>query len=288
MILRTFDISYVRVESEIEDDTEAKCEISADNIRENLSQSVGEVDARGEGVAVESDPTACVPSSISVSVSVSPPITEAEGSVLRSCESKPILESTPEVGVVAKRVRPSRWDTVKTPVGPDTSAAQVMLSTPPPPPPIFHPPTPAHSTVRPPSLLSAATAAPAPLSEQCNARPTDGGSSAPTSSAKALEEDLTSDHPGAADAELAEPEVEVVVLNGVRSDHIRLLCDGDGNVLGAQGDIVSTALERSGEAPPVEVVASTGKSHSLLCSYRAVSVSVFANLLRIIQAVING
>lgn len=53
VILRTFGLSHVRVESDIEDVSEAKSEISADNVEETLSHSVGEVDARGVGDAVE-------------------------------------------------------------------------------------------------------------------------------------------------------------------------------------------------------------------------------------------
>ena len=60
--------------------------------------------------------------------------------------------------------------------------------------------------------------------------------------------------------ETKSPTVHTIVVSGVRSDILRLLCDPLGNVLGAYGEIVSTPASRRGEKEPVEVVASTGKS----------------------------
>jgi hypothetical protein len=248
VILRTFDITYVRVESEIEDDNEAKSE-NADHDVEGIvshrvceEEALNEVDSGGAGDTVESDTTARLPSSVSVSAPP-PPISEAE------------------VSAVPKRVRPSRWDTVKAPSELDTSAAQIKgVPSIPPPPTFTYPPPP--PPVHPSDLLR--ITAPAAASEQLDTRPIDMGNSALTSSATALEEATASDHPSAADGEAAEAEVEVIVLKGVRSEHLRLLCDGDGNVLGAHGEVVSTALTRGGELPPVEVVASTGTPHPFL------------------------
>jgi hypothetical protein len=251
VILRTFDISYVRVESEIEDGNEAKSENADDGVEGKVSHRVGEeealneVDSGGEGDTVESDTTARLPSAVSVRAPPPPPISEAEA----------------EVSAVPKRVRPSRWDTVKVPSELDTNAAQMKgVPSIPPPPTFTYPPPP--PPVHPSDLLK--IAAPAAASEQWDTRPIDRGNSALTSSATVLEESAASDHPSAADGEAAEAEVEVIVLKGVRSEHLRLLCDGDGNVLGAHGEVVSTALSRGGEPPPVEVVASTGTPHPFL------------------------
>ena len=60
VILRTFNISYVRVESEIEDDSEAKSELADNDVEGKVShldsageeEALSEVDARGEGDAV--------------------------------------------------------------------------------------------------------------------------------------------------------------------------------------------------------------------------------------------
>lgn len=60
--------------------------------------------------------------------------------------------------------------------------------------------------------------------------------------------------------ETKSPTVHTIVVSGVRSDILRLLCDPLGNVLGAYGEIVSTPASRRGEKEPVEVVASTGMS----------------------------
>ena len=271
VILRTFNISYVRVESEIEDDSEAKSELADNDVEGKVShldsageeEALSEVDARGEGDAVGSDSAGRLPSS--ASACVSPPIAEAEAVELNSCQ--PEAKSVPEVAAVAKRARPSRWDTVKPSTELDASAAQAMPSIPPPPTFTFPPPPPPPAHLS--SLPSASTETVA-ASEQCDTRPREGGNSALTSSATALEEASTSGHQSAADSEVPEAEVEVIVLSGVRSEHLRLLCDGDGNVLGAQGEIVSTAVSRGGEAPPVEVVASTGNRQT---PFHSVSVS---------------
>lgn len=277
VILRTFNISYVRVESEIEDDSEAKSELADNDVEGKLShldsvgdeEALSEVDARDEGDAVGSDSAGRLPSTATASASaracVSPPIAEAEAVELNSCQ--PEAKSVPEVAAVAKRARPSRWDTVKPSTELDASAALAMPSIPPPPTFTFPPPPPppAHLSSVPSTSIETVAA-----SEQCDTRPRVRGDSALTSSATALEEASTSVHQSAADSEVPEAEVEVIVLSGVRSEHLRLLCDGDGNVLGAQGEIVSTAVSRGGEAPPVEVVASTGNRQT---TFHSVSVS---------------
>ena len=58
---------------------------------------------------------------------------------------------------------------------------------------------------------------------------------------------------------IKQPIVHTIVVTGVRSDILRLLCDNVGNVLGAYGEVVSTPASRRGEKEPVEVIASTGE-----------------------------
>jgi hypothetical protein len=273
-------VSYIRVKSEIEEDNVAKSENADDGVEGKASHSAGEeealseVDARGGGDTIESD-TAPLLSTVSVSLSAPPPppISEAVAGP---------AGPAPEVAAVPKRVRPSRWDTVKASSVLDTTAAHVMVVPPIPPPPTFtYPPPP--PPVQPLSIISAE--APAAASEQCVARPSDRGNSMLTLSATGLVEAATSDQPSAADDEDAEAEVEVIVLKGVRSEHLRLMCDVDGNVLGAQGEIVSTAASRGGEPPPVEVVASTGNPHPFLeCPCLPFSrVLSMLSVLRIVQ-----
>ena len=257
VILRTFDVSYVRVESVDDEDSEAKSENADDSAEMDLSDSLAEeedlneLNARGEGEkekkeqkeregdAVKSD-SAARPPPRSVPPPPPPPTAEATA------------ESAAEVLPVAKRSRVSRWDTPKTSSELDIAAATMVLPGPLPP----HPTPPPPPPVRPPSLLAAAAAT--SVIEDRN-RSQHADDCAPTSSATAPVEAVAAEHdPLATDTAAAEPEVEVIVLKGVRSDHLRLLCDEEGNVLGAHGEIVSTALSRGGEAPPVEVVASTG------------------------------
>ena len=50
-----------------------------------------------------------------------------------------------------------------------------------------------------------------------------------------------------------EPVVETVVLSGIRSDHLRLLCDNEGKVFGASGKVVFQVASMM-KAPPLAVV----------------------------------
>jgi hypothetical protein len=57
--------------------------------------------------------------------------------------------------------------------------------------------------------------------------------------------------------EAQEPEMQTIVISGVRSDHLRLLCNEAGELHGPSGDVVSTRASRAGIVIP-EVVESTG------------------------------
>ena len=57
--------------------------------------------------------------------------------------------------------------------------------------------------------------------------------------------------------EVQEPDMETIVISGVRSDHLRLLFNEAGELHGPSGDVVSTRASRAGIVIP-EVVESTG------------------------------
>ena len=67
-----------------------------------------------------------------------------------------------------------------------------------------------------------------------------------------------------------EPLLETVVVSGIRSDHLRLLCDEEGNVIGPNGEIVFQVAALARIPVPVSVDQSTG-----INSHNPVSISVY-------------
>ena len=174
--------------------------------------------------------------------------------------------------ITVKRVRKSRWDTVKPALIGSTGSGQTACIPPPPPPPhllLPPPPLPPIGGILIKSITMESSAEGDVLEETSTDLAFNSGMSNDNENESsqrlssitegqinietAEESDLVTPH-----EEIKEPDVQTIVISGVRSDHLRLLCNAAGELHGPSGDVVSTPSSRAGIVVP-EVVESTGQ-----------------------------
>lgn len=273
IVLRTFEISYVKIECQDEgeeqekenEDEEMSNELIADegvdsvipsNVEESIPDIPGDCSPPPELETMPPPPVEGLPPPVeglppppppppqfkmpppTFKLPLKPVVNEIENENGDKNENKDKSKIEDEV-VAVKRVRRSRWDTVTPAV--EGSAVSDQTVCPPPPPPLLPPMLGAlmrSSAIEDITEESAHSA----ISEK------DGQTVIEAAEESDLQPPLE---------EVQEPDMETIVISGVRSDHLRLLCNEAGELHGPSGDVVSTRASRAGIVIP-EVVESTG------------------------------
>lgn len=265
IVLRTFEISYVKIEGQDEEeeqeeeneDEEMSNELIADegvdsvissNVEEPISNSPGDCSPPPEIETMPPPPVEGLPPPPPppppqfkmpppiFELPLKPVVNEIENENGDKNVNKDKNKNEDEV-VAVKRVRRSRWDTVTPAV--EGSAVSEQTVCPPPPPP------------QPPMLgaVMRSSAMEGIAEESAHSAISEKEGQAVIEAAE--ESDLQPLE------EAQEPDMQTIVISGVRSDHLRLLCNEAGELHGPSGDVVSTRASRAGIVIP-EVVESTG------------------------------
>lgn len=264
IVLRTFEISYVKIEGQDEEeeqeekneDEEMSNELKADegvdsvipsNVEESISSTPGDCSPPHEietmlPPPVEGLPPPPPPPQFKMpppifKLPLKPAVNEIEKEDENEKKNENRNKNEDEV-VAVKRVRRSRWDTV-TPAIEGSAVSDQTVCPPPPPPPL-------------PPMLGAvmrSTATEDMTEESAHSVISEKEGQAVIEAAE--ESDLQPLE------EVQEPDMQTIVISGVRSDHLRLPCNEAGELYGPSGDVVSTRASRAGIVIP-EVVESTG------------------------------
>ena len=305
IILRTFEISYVKIEGQDEDENENEDEEvkEQEEGREDEDENEDIVDEVEEDDGINTmieEPVSSIPE---VCSTPPPPVEEDappppppppplfkmpmkavmndneninENRYENRNENRSESENKDEV-IPVKRVRRSRWDTVTVnpPLVGSAGLGQAVYPPPPPPPrPLQLQPSPILYTV---INSVAAVAVAVDGSKEDNVLvgsrtifPSTHGflndNDIPQGLNSIIDEKSSRETAELSDLQALheemkeiEPEVQTIVISGVRSDHLRLLCNEAGELHGPSGDVVSTSTSRAGIIIP-EVVESTGES----------------------------
>ena len=275
IVLRTFEVTYVRITDpvgEIEnideiDDEKEGARVEGGDVEEGVTEKGGEnkiigvIKTRNSGymedIEMEEDKIS----------SIDFPTEKISESVI---EMPTVGDITIEGNPIVKKRRTSRWDNQSTALPyqsslsttlSDSSQISIQLlsplppplpietSIPPPPPP---PPPPRFSAVATKDLRSLSSVSTANKSESEVVRDFNIDMPIPVIE-KSLNENDEDNYKNQTTEEEKEPIVETVVISGIRSDHLRLLCDDEGKVFGASGKVVFQVPSMA-KAPPLAVV----------------------------------
>ena len=264
IVLRTFEISYVKIEGqdaeeeqeeEEEDEEMPNDKFPGDGIDAVIPSNVEEPISSFQGAfssppemeimpppPVEGPPPPPPPPQFKTpppifKLPLKPVINEIEKEDENENKNKDKNKNEDEV-VAVKRVRRSRWDTV-TPSLEGSAVSEQTVCPPPPPPPL---PPMLGALIR--SVAMEGITEELTHSESSRKVGQTVIEAAEGSDLQRLEE-------------TQEPDMQTIVISGVRSDHLRLLCNEAGELQGPSGDVVSTRASRAGIIIP-EVVESTG------------------------------
>ena len=263
IILRTFEVTYIRIVDPV-GETE-----NANDVDDEKVEKGGECSGvRSEGVTGQKEENEI----IGITTHERGIVTDVEmeeDTVIRISETgidmRTVGNVVSEGNPIVKKKRTSRWDNQSTalPCQPSFSSTlldsshtsikplpplPIEISIPPPPPPLppKFPPAVTTDMIRVSTLNTANNL-------ECEVT-LDVHSDIPLSvintTFKENEEDT---HKNQIIEEEKEPIVETVVISGIRSDHLRLLCDNEGNVFGASGKVVFQVASMV-KAPPLAVV----------------------------------
>ena len=285
IVLRTFEVTYVRITDpigeienidEIDDEKEGE-RVEGGDVEEGVTGKGGEnkiigvIKTRNSGymedIEMEEDKIS----------SIDFPTEKISESVI---EIPTVGDITIEGNPTVKKRRTSRWDNQSTALPYQSSLSTTLLDSsqisiqplPPLPPPLpietsIPPPLPIETSIPPPppppppprfsavpitDLRSMSSVSTANKSESEVVRDFNIDMPIPVID-KSLKENDEDNYKNQTTEEEKEPIVETVVISGIRSDHLRLLCDNEGKVFGASGKVVFQVPSMA-KAPPLAVV----------------------------------